>query len=57
MPCDVGAQLAQQKHCERGGRDAVDVVVAVDTDSAPLLNGRADLRAGSLHVAEEERIV
>ncbi len=57
MPCDVGPELAQQKYGERGGRNAVDVVVAVDADPAPLLDRRADLRAGGLHVAEEERIV
>ena len=32
VPGDVGSELAQQKHGERRGRDAVDVVVAVDAD-------------------------
>ena len=35
VPVDVGAELAQQQHGERGGADAVGVVVAVDADRAP----------------------
>ena len=57
VPGDVGAELAQQENGERGGGDPVDVVVAVDADPAALLDGGADLRARSFHVAEEERVV
>ena len=57
MPDDLSAELAQQEDGERGGGDAVDVIVAVDADPATLLHGGADVRARSLHVAEQERVV
>jgi hypothetical protein len=57
MPGDLCAELAQEEDRERSGGDAVDVVVAVDADPAALLDGRTDLRAGGLHVAEQERVV
>jgi hypothetical protein len=57
MPGDLCAELAQEEDRERGGGDAVDVVVAVDTDPAALLDGGTDLRAGGLHVAQQERVV
>src|SRR6185503_8229432 len=57
MPGDLGAKLPQEEDRERGGGDAVDVVVAVDADPAALLDSGADLRAGSLHVAQQERVV
>ena len=57
MPGDLGAELAQEENGERGGGDAVDVVVAVDADPAALLDSGTDLRARDLHVAEQERVV
>ena len=57
VPVDLCTELTQQKYGERGGGDAVDVVVAVDADPASLLDGGSDLRACGLHVAEQERIV
>src|SRR5215467_7550292 len=49
VPGDVGTELAQEQDGEGGGGDPVDVVVAVDADPAPLLDGSPNLRAGSLH--------
>ena len=43
VPVDVGAELAQQQDGERGRRDPVDVVVAVDADA----RGRRRRRRGS----------
>ena len=57
VPCDLGAELAQQEDGQRRGGDAVDVVVAVHADPATLFHGCADVRARGLHVAEEERVV
>ena len=54
---DVGAQLAQDEHGERGRADPVRVVVAVHADRLPFGDGAADRLAGRLHVAELERIV
>ena len=57
MPVDVGAELAQEEDGERGGGDAVDVVVAVDADPPPGGDRGADALARGLHVAEQERVV
>src|SRR4029079_12493621 len=57
MPGDLCAELAQEESRERGGGDAVDVVVAVDADPAALLDSGTDLPTGGLHVAEQERVV
>ena len=57
MPVDVGAELAQQKDGERGRRDPVDVVVAVDADALACGDRRAEAFARGLHVTEAERIV
>src|SRR5204862_186818 len=56
-PALVVERDAVRDRCERGGGDAVDVVVAVDADPGAPFDGRADLRAGRLHVAEEEWVV
>ena len=40
VPADVGAELAQRQHGERGRADAVDVVVAVDADPLAALRPR-----------------
>jgi hypothetical protein len=57
VPVDLGAELPEQQHGERGGGDAVDVVVAVDADAAALGDGGADPLCGGAHVAEQERVV
>ena len=46
MPVDVGAELAQEQHRERGRRDPVDVVVAVHADAPALGDRGADPLAG-----------
>ncbi len=57
MPVDVRAELPEEMHRERGGRDPVDVVVAVHADAAPVRDRGPDPLAGDLHVAEQERVV
>ena len=54
---DVGAELAQDEHGQRGRADPVGVVVAVDADPRPGRDRRPDRVAGLAHVAELERIV
>jgi hypothetical protein len=54
---DLGAELAQDEHCQRGRADPVGVVVPVDADSLPGGDGTTDCLAGSFHVAEQERVV
>ena len=44
VPADVGAEIAEAEHRERGGADTVDVVVAVDADP----RARADRGRGSI---------
>src|SRR5207247_1617584 len=56
-PLDVGAELAQHEDRERGGADAVDVVVAVDADAAALGDRSTDARDRGGHVPKLERIV
>ena len=57
VPVDLGTQLAQRHHGQRGGADPVGVVVAVHAD--PLAGGDrpADPLARRRHVAEEHRVV
>ena len=57
MPCDVGAELAEDEHGEGGGADAVDVVVAVHADARPCLDRSADPFDRKGHVAKQERVV
>ena len=57
VPVDVGAELAQEQDGERGGGDAVDVVVAVDADPPAVGDGGADPLTRERHVAEQERVV
>ena len=54
---DVGAELAQDEHRERGRGDAVGVVVAVDADSRAGCDRGLDRVDARGHVAEQERIV
>ena len=56
-PGDVAADLAQHEHRERGGADAVDVVVAVDADARSGGRGGAQLLDRDGHVAEQEGVV
>jgi hypothetical protein len=57
MPFDVCAELPERQHGERGGADAVRVVVAVNADSSAVLERAADRGTGRGHVAEAERVV
>ena len=57
VPLDLGAELAEDEHGERGRADPVGVVVPVDADPLACRDRAPDRVAGSLHVAEEERIV
>ena len=57
VPFRVGAELAQDQDRERGRRDAVGVVIAVDADPAAVRDRGADRRARGFHVAECEGIV
>ena len=57
VPRDVGAELAQREHGERGGADAVGVVVAVHADPGAGLDRGGDRLDRLPHVAEQERIV
>ena len=57
VPGDVGAELAQDQDCERGGADPVGVVVAVNADLLARRDGRTDRLDRAGHVPEQERIV
>ena len=57
VPRRVDAELAQRQHGERGGRDAVDVVVAVHAHALAALGGGAQALDGGRHVAEQQRVV
>ena len=56
-PFDVGAELTEDEEGDRGRRDAVDVVVAVDADSLACSDRPADPCDGDVHVAERRGIV
>ena len=57
VPADVGAELAQGQHGERGGANAVDVVVAVHTDPLARRDRGQDPLDGGAGVAQEQWIV
>ena len=57
VPFDVRAELPQRQDGERGGADAVHVVVAVHADALPVGDRRADPVDRDGHVAEQERVV
>src|SRR2546422_3928226 len=57
VPADVRAEILKNRDRERGGADAVDVVVPVDADpSTGGDRGPNSLACGS-HVSEQERVV
>jgi len=57
MPDNVRTELAQDEHRERGGADAVRVVVPVHADARSGCDGALDRVDARGHVAEQERIV
>ena len=57
MPFDIGAERPQRQEGERGGADAVHVIVAVDADPLSVGDRRADPVDRDGHVPEQERIV
>src|SRR5919204_3062637 len=57
MPRNVGPELAQCQDGERGGADAVRVVVAVDADRLPGGDRAPDRLARRGHVSEPEGVV
>ncbi len=54
---DLAAEESQHLDRERGGTDAVDVVVAVHDDRTPGLDRALDQDTGLLDVAQTERVV
>ena len=57
VPGRIGAELAEQEDRERGGADAVGVVVAVDADLLPGRHRGPDGRDRLGHVADPQRVV
>ena len=56
-PLDAGAELLEDQDADRGGGDAVDVVVAVHADPLTRVDRGADSLDRGGHVAERERVV
>ena len=52
----VGAHLLQALHQHRGRTNAVGIIVAVDADVFPFLNGAPDSIRCRLHIRQQERV-
>ena len=57
VPARIGPEPAQGAHEDRGGADAVDVVVAVHDDLRALRDVAEDRLAALVHAGERERVV
>src|SRR5438067_1777845 len=57
MPVDLGSRFAQHENRQRGGADAVGVIVAVHADPFARGDGRANSFHGSGRVSEQKLVV